>query len=43
MSKYLVTIIDNSGEIYDEFVITNPDALIDSIGLFGVLPGGELD
>ena len=43
MPKYLVTITDNMGDLYDEFVITNPDALIDSIGLFGVLPGGELD
>ena len=34
MSKYLVTITDyNDGEAYDEFVITNPDALIDLIGL----------
>lgn len=34
MSKYLVTITDyNNGEAYDEFVITNPDALIDFIQL----------
>ena len=34
MSKYLVTITDyNDGEAYDEFVITNPDALIDLIQL----------
>ena len=42
MPKYLVTITDDMGEIYDEFVITNPDALIDSLGLFGVIPEGEM-
>lgn len=42
MSKYLVTITDNMGDLYDEFVITNPDALIDSMGLFGVIPEGEM-
>ena len=34
MSRYLVTITDyNDGETYDEFVITNPDALIGLIEL----------
>lgn len=42
MPKYLVTITDNMGDLYDEFVITNPDALIDSMGLFGVIPEGEM-
>ena len=44
-SKYLVTITENSGEVYDEFVITNPDALIDLIGLpiVGVVVEGEMD
>jgi hypothetical protein len=33
MSNYLVTITDHdTGETYDEYVITNPDALIDLIG-----------
>jgi len=33
MSNYLVTITDyETGETFDEYVITNPDALIDLIG-----------
>jgi hypothetical protein len=45
MSKYLVTITDNDGEVYDEFIITNPDALIDFIGLptVGMIADGEMD
>ena len=46
MSRYLVTITDyNDGETYDEFVITNPDALIDLIGLpnVGVVADGEME
>ena len=45
-SKYLVTITENSGEVYDEFVITNPDGLIDLILIFpivGVVVEGEMD
>ena len=44
-SKYLVTITENSGEVYDEFVITNPDALIDLIGIpiVGLVVGGEIE
>jgi len=44
MSKYLVTITEyDDGEAYDEFVITNPDALIDFIQLpiVGVVADGE--
>ena len=44
MSKYLVTITDyNDGEAYDEFIITNPDALIDFIlfPIVGVVADGE--
>ena len=45
MSKYLVTITDQMGEVYDEFVITNPDVLIDLIGMpdVGVLAGDDWD
>ena len=46
MSKYLVAITDyNSGEVYDEFVITNPDGLIDLIGfpIVGLVVEGEMD
>ena len=33
MSNYLVTITDyDTGETFDEYIITNPDALIDLIG-----------
>ena len=45
MPKYLVTITDYSnGEMYDEFVITNPDALIDFIQfpIVGVVADGEM-
>ncbi len=44
-SKNVVTITENSGEVYDEFVITNPDAVIDRIGLpiVGVVAEGEMD
>jgi hypothetical protein len=45
MSKYLITITDNMGEVYDEYVITNPDSLIHVLSinsdLFGIVPGGE--
>ena len=46
-SRYLVTITENSGEVYDEFVITNPDGLIDLIGINAAIVGlvveGEMD
>jgi hypothetical protein len=44
-SRYLVTITENSGEVYDEFVITNPDGLIDLIGfpIVGLVVEGEMD
>ena len=43
--RYLVTITENSGEVYDEFVITNPDGLIDLIGIpiLGLVAGGEIE
>jgi hypothetical protein len=43
MPKHLVTITNEDGEVYVEFVITNPDYLIELIGLpdVGVIPGGE--
>jgi hypothetical protein len=45
MSRYLVTITDNGGKVWDEFVITNPNALIDLIGLpsVGVVADGEME
>ena len=43
--RYLVTITENSGEVYDEFVITNTDGLIDLIGIpiVGLVVEGEMD
>ena len=43
--RYLVTITENSGEVYDEFLITNPDGLIDLIGfpIVGLVVEGEMD
>lgn len=42
MSKYLVTITDNMGNVYDEYVITNPEALSDMIKQCGVIPAGDM-
>ena len=45
MRKYLVSITYGDNEVYDEFVITNPEALIELLDLpaVGLIPGGELD
>lgn len=43
--RFLVTITDNDGETYDQFVITDADALIELMGFtpVGVIPDGTMD